>query len=130
LKLSPKESTAFQDKFGNHLYWLQLIRRPKLVGSTVLWNDVYQEIQPTLIDTVSNKCEIKFRTWLQGTVITKYYKPIKLNQNVNDAIENYPFAAWTPFITISTETIHVLKLARITGIDDPMLQLIPDLIVS
>ncbi|XP_046463154.1 uncharacterized protein LOC124209262 isoform X2 [Daphnia pulex] len=130
LKLSPNESTAFQDLFGNHVYWLQLIKRPRLVGNSVLWNDVYQELQPTRIDTVPGKCEIKFRTFLHGNVITKYYKPVKLSQKANDAIDNYPFAAWTPLITVSSETIHVLKLARITGIDDPMLPLIPELIIS
>ena len=127
LKLSPYKSSEFQDKFGNHVYWLQLIRRPKLVGNTVVWTDVYQEIQP---NTVPNRCEIKFQTSLQGTIITKYYKPIKLSQNANDVIDNYPFAAWTSLITVSTETIHVLKLTRITGINDPMLHLIPELILS
>lgn len=34
LKLSPNESTAFQDTFGNHVYWLQLIKRPRLVGNS------------------------------------------------------------------------------------------------
>nr|CAH0111136.1 unnamed protein product [Daphnia galeata] len=127
LKLSPYKSSEFQDKFGNHVYWLQLIRRPKLLGNTVVWTDVYQEIQP---NTVPNRCEIKFQTSLQGTIITKYYKPIKLSQNANDVIDNYPFAAWTSLITVSTETIHVLKLTRITGINDPMLHLIPELILS